>query len=347
MRLPPPTKLLAFLLFFTTVLLSTSGPVNAQANTVALTFTPVFFDLTAKPGQTIKDRFRIRNNTGETIPLKLEVKKVVSPGENSIVLEDTTSEDQFVSWIKVDVPFFQARPREWTDVNFEIHVPEDAAFGYYWAFVLSQDLGENNPNNSTQVIPSGAVPVLLNVLSPGAVAEAKLVEFKAGSFINEYLPVDFAVKVANQGNVHIKPRGNIFIRSSAKDLAILEVNQDLGNILPLATRVFDASWDDGFLVRKPVVEEGKVKLDKNGKAVTHLSINWNRLTHFRIGRYKADVLLVYDNGERDVVLEGTTAFWVFPYKFVGGFLLILLLVVLILRTLLRSYVRKEARKYRR
>jgi hypothetical protein len=43
-----------------------------------------------------------------------------------------------------------------------------------------------------------------------------------------------------------------------------------------------------FLVREPVIQDGQVKLDKNGKPVENLSINWNKLTSFRIGKYTAN-----------------------------------------------------------
>jgi hypothetical protein len=183
------------------------------------------------------------------------------------------------------------------------------------------------------------------VRKEGAKAEAKIVEFKTANYINEYLPVDFQIKIENTGNIHVKPHGNVFIDAGqGKDLAILDVNNTQGSILPQSARIFDTSWDDGFLVKEPVIQDGQPKLDKNGKPVYSLNINWNKLTSFRIGKYTANLLVVYDNGQKDIPMEATLSFWVFPYKVVGGTLLGLIILVLILRFGIKRYINRELQK---
>jgi hypothetical protein len=118
----------------------------------------------------------------------------------------------------------------------------------------------------------------------------------------------------------------------------------LGNIIPDTNKIFTVPWSDGFLVRTPVMEAGQPKLDKNGKQIETIGINWNKLTSFRIGKYTANLLLVYDNGTRDVPLEAKISFWVFPWKVVGLLIITMVVVVLLARFLLKSYINREIRK---
>lgn len=191
------------------------------------------------------------------------------------------------------------------------------------------------------------VVVLLNVVKDGAKAKAGLVNFTPSIFVSEYVPVTFTAKVSNTGNVHVKPAGNIFIRSfHQKDIAILDINGGRQTVLPGGTRTFTSTWDDGFIVRQPVIENGTPKLDKNGKQETKIVINWDKLTHFRIGPYTATLLMVYDDGKRDATIEGTTTFWLIPYTAIAVILVSLVVLVIVIRFLLRWYIRRELRKQR-
>ena len=333
-----------FILLFAICYLLFATPA-AHAQTPAnydVTVSPVFFDLTAKPGDSLSEKIRIRNNTTSPLPIKLEVEKLTGDLNGNLTLKNDNS-DGSLSWIKFVSPTFVANPLEWTDVSFTISVPSTAAYGYYFAISLTQDNTSPIKRTGATITGAAAVPILLNVKKEGAKAQASIVEFST-DYVSEYLPVDFLVKVENEGNIHVNPHGNIFISEGNKDVAALDVNPNLANIIPNSARTFDVSWTDGFLVREPVMEGGQVKLDKNGKPMETIAINWNKLTEFRIGRYTANLLLVYDNGTRDVPLEANLSFWVFPWKVVGLMIITLVVLVIIFRLLLKSYINREVKK---
>ena len=325
------------------LLLAPTAKSFAQNTGYDMTVSPVFFDLTGDPGTTITTKVRIRNNTNSPIPIKLGVEKIVGDQNGNITLKDNN--DQTLSWIKFTESSIVTKPLEWTDVPLTIDIPKDAAYGYYWEVSFSQD--KNSPLAKTGVSLTGAaaVPILLNVIKPGAKAEAKIVDFSVKNFITEYLPTDFTVKVQNTGNIHVKPHGNIFISDGRnKDLAIIDVNSGLGNVIPNSSRIFTASWNDGFLVEQTVLQDGQPKLDKNGKPMQTLQINWNKLTSFRIGKYTANLVLVFDNGKRDVPLQSTITFWVFPYKALAVIGIAVIALVLVVRFLLKYYINREIRR---
>jgi hypothetical protein len=41
---------------------------------------------------------------------------------------------------------------------------------------------------------------------------------------------------------------------------------------------------------------------------------WKDAAKLRFGKYQAKLLLIYDDGHRDVPLEGTVSFWVVPWR---------------------------------
>ena len=335
---------LGFLFF--TVLLSA----NAQEDSgrLDLTVSPPVIELTAKPGETITQSFRVRNNLTNPVDLQISTRRLTSDPQNGSPIPEEGAEGEELSWVSFDKPEFTARPLEWEDIKFTIAIPESAAYGYYYVFRITPKDTQKAESTGSLVKGELLVVTLLNVKKDGANSKTELVSFGAKNFITEYLPATFNVKLANKGNIHVKPRGNIFItRGGGKEIAILEVNQGVGSILPGGTREFESQWEDGFLVNEPVIENDQVKLDGNGKVVTKLKINWNKLTEFRIGPYEAKLLVVYDDGQKDVVLEGSSTFWVLPYKIIGGILIGLIVLFFVAKFLLRWYVRQQVSKSRR
>jgi len=305
------------------------GTVMAQA--LDLTVSPISLDYSPKPGDVIRDKVTIHNNTAAPIILGLSVNSMTVDSEGNIIPGEIAVDSPDAKWISFGSSSVTAPVKEWLDVPFTISIPADAAYGHYFALVFSPP--SSKPAGGTAAVQGNIlVPILLNVRKDGAIAQASITDFKIKDFVTQYLPAQFSVTVKNSGNVHLRPRGNIFIRGTGKkDLAILEVNPGLGSILPQASRTYEASWTDGFLVK-----------DETGK----VNINWNKLTDFRLGKYSAYVLLAYDDGTKDVPIESALTFWVFPYTAVAVILIVIVLAIFLITYGFKAMVKKEARKIR-
>lgn len=341
---------ISFLTFALCLLISKSSFAQTEdvVGRLDLTVSPPVIELTAKPGDTVQEKFRVRNNTSTPIDLQISVRRLISdPTDGNPVPEDEAKGEE-LSWVTMEPAEFTARPSEWQDIGFTIEIPDTASYGYYYVFRIAPKEGSEVTTTGAEVKGEILIVTLLNVKKDGANSKTELVNFRANSNINEYLPVEFMVKLANKGNVHVKPRGNIFIsRGGGNEISILEVNPNVGSILPGGTREFASSWGEGFIVREPVMENDSVKLDENGNPVTKLVINWNKLTNFRIGPYTAQLLMVYDDGARDVTIEGSTTFWVIPYTALAVILAVLIVLFFIIKYLLRWYVRREVSRSRK
>lgn len=304
-----------------------------SANRLDITVSPISLDITGQPGITVQNRIRVHNNGSTPLHLSVSLKKIVpADTDPGFQLVDPTPQDEFISWIHIETPRFEAPPQEWVYIPFSISIPSNAAFGYYPAFVINQ---EASPSSGTAVLSGGvAVLTALNVLSPNAHVESDLLDFSASSQITEWLPVTFFATIKNKGNIHVRPRGNIFISSGEKnDIDILEVNLDQSTIIPGSTRTFTSSWTNGFITKEK---------DESGRE--RFVIHWEKITNMRIGKYTARLLLVYDAGTRDATLEAITTFWVVPWKLLLILLTLLLVIIISIRLLFRWYVRRLLKK---
>jgi hypothetical protein len=304
-------------------------PFPVKAASLDLTVSPVSLDYSPKPGDVIQDKVTIHNNGTEALNLSLSVSKMSVDAQGNVSPAEIVPGDPAAKWIKFNTSKITAPVKEWYEVPFTINIPSDAAYGNYFALVFSAET--QKPGTGTTLVQSNVlIPVLLNVQKEGALRQAVITEFRVNKFVSEYLPVDFSVTVKNTGNLHVHPRGNLFIKgTSQKDLAKLEVNPGMGNILPGSSRTFTAGWNDSFIVRNPD---------------NHLTFNWNKLTDFRIGKYSAYVLLSYDDGQRDVPIDATITFWVFPYTAVIVILVTIVLFISLIVYVFKSQVRKAAQK---
>ncbi len=338
-------------LFILTVFLGGLLPLSSlHAQTDAglrLVTSPLPVTLSGEPGTSVTTDLKIKNGGTETETLKVSIMKFRAYEDSGKpALMEREPGDTFFDWVHFSEPTFTLAPNEWKTVTATIDIPQEAAFGYYYAFVFSR-AGEEVPSQEkeTTLVGGTAVLVLLDVSVPNAKREVELAEFSLDRSWYEFLPVTFTVRLKNTGNVHVAPRGNIFIdQGDHHDVALLEVNREKGNILPDSNRTFEASWDDGFPVYTNKIVDGKTVLDEEGKAEQELSWNWNNAAKLRFGKYTAKMLLIYDDGQRDIPLESEVSFWVIPWRLIGGVVVIALFALLGIRSTLKSLWQKIMKK---
>jgi hypothetical protein len=318
-------------------------PAGAVTGPLNLTTSPLPILLTAQPGETVTTELRVKNSSTQTERLRIDLYKFTARGEQGDpYLLDPEPGDRSVEWVSFSKSEFEAPPGEWQTIQMSIAIPADAAFGYYYAVAFTRaDAPKPEPGN-TAITGGTAVLVLLEATSPNAKRQAELVEFKADRRFYEFLPVNLSVRMRNSGNVHLAPFGNIFL-SGPGSPGRLEVNSSRGNILPQSNREFSVKWADGFPVYTPKTEAEKVVMDENGRPKQVLEWNFNEVPKLRIGRYTAKLVMVYDNGQRDVPLEGVVSFWVVPWRLLGGALLVAALALIGLRSTFKNLWQKIKR----
>ena len=349
--------LTAYSLLFVVYFLLSVSPASAQtADTgssrveagLRLVTSPLPINLVTEPGKTITTELKVKNGSTQKETLKIDLMKFSAyedSGKPRLMEKEDT--DDFFRWVSFSEPSFTLDPDEWKTITATFVVPPSASFGYYYAFVFSraQDIQPLDSRQSA-VIGGTAVLVLLEVRVPDARREIEVAEFSVAKRFYEFLPATFSVRLKNTGNVHIAPRGNIFIdQGSTHDIAILEVNSEKGNILPDSNRTFTAIWEDGFPVYEEKVEDGTTVLDESGNPVYELTWDWNDASKLRFGKYTAKLLLIYDDGKRDVPIEGEVSFWVVPWRMVLYAIIIIIVPALLVYLYMQWRMKKIRRQY--
>jgi len=314
-------------------------PALAQAAQpgISLQISPLPIELNAKPGGTVSSDLRVRNAGTQTEKLQVRLLRVSADDNGNIHLASPTANDEWTAWIHFSRTVFDAPPGQWQTIHMTINLPKSAAFGYYFAVEYLRAHAEQPKPG--QAVTRGAVAtfVLLNAQAPGAKRQAQIVSFTADRKSYGFLPATFTVKVRSTGNVHVAPHGNIFIIRGKKQVDSIQINQAQGNVLPGSSRFFTAEWSNGFPVYVPKADgAGNPLVDKKGKAETSLKWDFSHANRLRFGHYTAHLVMIYDNGQRDVPLDAYVSFWVIPWRVIGILVVIFTLVGIGLWTTLRK-----------
>ncbi len=348
---------LASLLFFLILIL----PVSAQTNSgdLRLTTSPLPINLKTAPGSIVTANLKVKNDGTKTENIKISLMKFKADSQTGApMLLDREPGDDFFDWVSFSESSFTLPSNEWKTITAAFNVPTTASFGYYYAVVFSRADEEVKPGERQTVITGGtATLVLLEVQVPNAKREIQITEFSADKKMYEFLPAAFTVKLRNTGNVHIAPRGNIFIqhlpggegagfinKGNKTDIAILEVNPGQGSILPDSPRSFEEKWDDGFPVYQVKTENGNAVLDDKGNQVYELKWDFKDASKLRFGKYTAKLLMVYDDGKRDVPIEGEVSFWVVPWRIIVYVFAVIFIPALIVYLYMKWRMKKMRRQ---
>ena len=306
-------------LCFTTAISTTA---LAQADTsLHLTVANPVVSILVKPGAQYVLPIRVQNAGASTEKIRVGLMKFSAGSETgSPKLADVTNEDTFATWISFNIKTFDLQPQEWKTVFVTFTVPANAGFSYFPAIVFARD-DVVDQESSSQLLLRGAAAclVLLGIDRPDAVRSLNLTSFTVDKQFYEYLPVTFSVRVANTGNTFILPRGNIFIdHGSVKGIANFIINNQHGSVLPNSTRAYtDSSWVDGF----------PAYTTSGGNGSTETKLNWDtsQASKIRFGKFTANLVLVYNDGTRDVPVEAHVDFWVIPWRLICGLVALLIL----------------------
>lgn len=311
------------------VMIASSAKAESPEGDLRITTSSLPINLNVIPGTSVSAQVKVKNDGIGTENIKVSLMKFKADETTGTpMLAEREQGDDFFEWVTFSENAFPLPVNEWKTVTVTFNVPTTASFGYYYAIVFSR-AEESVPKGERQTVITGgtATLVLLEAIVPDAKREVEVTSFTADKRIYEFLPATFAVKLRNTGNVHIAPRGNIFINSSdKKDIAILEINPNKGSILPNSPREFSEKWNDGFPHYGDVQIDDRIVLDEKGNPVQELKWNFGEISKLRWGKHTAKLLLYYDDGTRDVPIESEISFWVIPWRLIFGSLGVLLLL---------------------
>lgn len=287
---------------------------------------------TIKPGTNTTLELKIRNAGTGAETLKIESRKFSVNSETGQVALDDTAPSEIAQWVQFSAPTFTVQPGEWYTQKIRVSLPKDTGFSYSLALIISRTKNPQSTESGRLIKGSVAVFTLLNVDRPGATRKIDVEDLSMTADIYEYLPATVNARFKNSGNTIAGPYGNVFIQRGSGDsepIATLPVNDKGGYILPGSERVLSTNWTDGF----PSI---KTTVNADGTTKTEETWDWSQISKLRIGKYTAKLVAVYNDGQRDVPIVKEVSFWVMPWKFILGGLVVVLFIALGVWSVLRK-----------
>lgn len=321
------------------LLIAAYSPAALAQEQTQLTISPVTFELTADPGNTLENDLKVTNASSSELQLETKVENIVGTGsEGQVKLSEKAGEFALSSWVTTAPNKFTLRPKEVKQVHFTVKVPNKAEPGGHYGTILVGTVASSDFTGSgASVVQKIGTIVLVRVsgqakelgsISSIAVknfvgrweektlsdnqtkiylpSEEKADQEKVGKYFPSG-PLAFELTFTNSGNVHYKPSGLVTIY----DLFGRKVGQsaiDSRNVFPGNERKITVVWPKSQL--------------------------WGI-------RYRAQAVAIYGTTNQNLTAE--TSFWAFPLwtavsLAVGLFLLILLRKRLkrVIRVLLRG-----------
>ncbi len=259
-------------------------PAQAKIKGEGLTISPTLEELTLEKGKSHSDVIKVTNPTGKTMEVYPQIMNFSAVGEGGEpTFYPVTDEEQNFSlahWIEFSQTKLALTPEQIIEFDYKIKVPTDAEPGGHYGVIFFATEPPEIGQDANKVALSSMIGSLILVKVPGKIIEkGSLEEFSAKQFYFNP-PVDFITRIKNSGNIHFKPQGEITLKDMfGNELKRIPVNDSKGNVLPDSIRKFENNWDG------------------NGK--------------IRIGRFTADLRIVY--GDKEITLDDKLVFWIIPW----------------------------------
>jgi hypothetical protein len=276
-------------LFLIGIIFSILVPVPALAQIAptlefsGLAISPFLIETQIQPGESQVHTITLFNTTDAPLPFDISI--------NDFTVEKRTGQAKFLttgesgdpryslsSWVVItNQPDFTLLPKAQTEIKFTITAPKDAEPGtHYGGILFARKPGD----------VSGSGPKVTQKV--GAIILAKLGQAKEqGRIANFYTETrgssqerTFALTFQNIGNVHLKPKGEVYIHNIfGQKVGNIYVNRDAENVLPETERDFSSVWTP---------------------------------SKWAFGRYTATATLYFGNPK--IQATETISFWILPWK---------------------------------
>jgi len=307
----------------------------AFAESISLGVYPPILQIDTIPPADVSSDIQIQNQGDQSQDLSIIIKPFKAANTENGELSYLFANDQFgtdplmINRIKVldgdsEVNSITLAPKQEKKLKLNINLPKgETPSDYYFSIIFvsraepveaskSQIDSSLNASQSTAGI---ATNVLLSV-GPKAKAEGEITEFSAPFFL-EKGPVQFKVRIRNQSNFFITPRGSILIKNVFGQ-TIGRVDLLPVNILAHSVRAIPGS--DQFDAKEFKID---TKSWENQKAL------WSE--KLLVGPYTATLAIALT--EDGPVLRKTIYFAGFPLQVIIGVLITIILLLLIVKRL--------------
>ena len=281
----------------------------------ALTLVPPSLEFTADPGKKIETKVKLFNEGTEPTSVFGSTSNFTAKGENGDPDFDfATTPTDLASWIDFPVGAITLKAGETVEIPITINVPTNAEPGGHYASIFFGTDPSVAPKNGGQVNVRSLIGTLVILRVEGEIREhASIASFTTKDKKTSYsrLPVEFDLRITNDGNVHVRPQGTIVIKNIfGGETSRLTINDANGAVLPNSTRQFVSNW------------EKQADASTRGNFFSEIM---NEARNFAFGPYTASATVTY--GQSKLTLQSSVQLTVIPWRLLTVIVLLLILVI--------------------
>ncbi|MBN1916026.1 hypothetical protein JW796_03495 [Candidatus Dojkabacteria bacterium] len=333
------TFLLCVVLVFTSAII-TPEKASAQAYRGIIINQFKFYYNKVERGTTVNGSFTVTHDfedENKQTTLHVKAMNFTSDGRTGVPVfiknSDVDIKSNLAEWTSFEREKIElTRHGQVETINFQISVPTEAnPGGKQMAILLTEQPRPEDLDIQDEItqfsLNKELGPLVFLTVDGELTEELDLQELFTTNIDNKktilfsVLPVNINAIIKNKGNTHSSPNGIFYVYQGDNFQDYLykaELNTENGSILPETTRLFSTTWEDGFITK---IKEKQT----DGTEKTFLKLNWDKLSHFRIGKYKIKLLYSKDGTQQFTTGEANASFWVIPWQ-----ILIILLVTIII-----------------
>lgn len=282
------------------------APLTSSAQESGVKVIPATIEKLADPGSVLTEEIQITNVSNEDKEYYIYKRDIIGVEEGGVpIFAEEGAERtgyEMAEWISFQSEPVRVASGKTVALPITITVPAEATPGSHFGGVF---ISVEPPKlRQTGAGVGYEVATIISIRINGDVIDdARVRSFSTDKLFYSAKNVTFNAKIENQGNILIRPRGPLEIRSMLGDEPeVITVNESLAGVFPGTVREFNFEWNS----------EG-----------------------IGFGRYEAILALVYEGDGGQKTIDASLVFWVFPLKVIlpilFGFIGILLAGYLLTR----------------
>lgn len=288
---------------------------NIHATSLSIGTAPTSEYLELELGATYNGELVVWNLTEAQIKYNILLKgfkQIENQPGTAIMLTDKEEERALysaASWITVEKTEINLLPNRNEKIYYTITVPEDATEGEYNAILaFISDTNTSATGTATFTNLSSGMPILIKI-GDDFLENAELLSFTSNKSFYEKPTLQFETRIKNIGDTHITPTGEIVLTNFlGQELARIPFNPNGQSILRENSGNYETIWD-----------YGKFLTPENG---------------IILGPIEAQLITTYRSFQPGFApLTAITTFWILPWKYIVGVVLILITIIGILKRL--------------
>ena len=221
-------------------------------NAGAVSISPLTFEISANPGEVITNYVTVYNDDQSKTSYSIAAEDFAPVGEegNVVIEEDAPAAISAKKWLTFEPNTVELSPGESKDNKFTLTVPRDAEPGGKYTSVLVSTAPNASDGGGAVAIASKVASLLL-IRVAGAVSEKITVQSFEAPQTLESGPVTLALRLKNEGSVHLRPVGFVFVKNwLGNEIDKLPLDQTKNRIIPGTTRLMNILWSEKWLFGK-------------------------------------------------------------------------------------------------